>query len=211
MLWNGPVLLAAKTGDIVELMARINKQTPDAALLTAYLAGNLDAWDLLVDRYEGLVFSVPRRMGLSSTDTEDIAQMVFIALLNNLERLRDDTRLGAWLMTTARRESWLTARRNQSRAAPLPKPEMLEALPETEEAALPEAALMALQEQHLVLAALSEMPERCHTLLLLLYVSDPPYPYAAVAERLQVPLGSIGPQRARCLERLKKILVARGY
>ena len=192
-------------------MARINTLTPDNALLSAYRAGDLRAWDLLVERYEGLVFSVPRRMGLSPGDTEDIAQIVFIALLNHLGELRDETRLAGWLVTTARRESWLTVRRNRGRAAPLAEPEMLEAIPTTEEAALPHAAALALEEQHLVRTGLARLPDPCRTMLTLLYVADPPHPYTAVAEQLSLPLGSVGPQRARCLEKLKKILTQTGW
>lgn len=190
-------------------MRRLTPQTPDPELLRAYRAGELRAWDLLVARYEVLVCAIPRRMGLSASDVEDVAQSVFIALLNHVDKLQQETRLSAWLVTTAKRESWrLVQRQRTRRLTELPETETstLEQLPDSEDAALPEASVIALEEQHLVRQALSQLLERCRELLTLLYKDDPPLAYALIAERLGIPVGSIGPQRARCLERLKKIL-----
>lgn len=193
-------------------MSRLDCQTPDTALLRAYRAGELRAWDLLVTRYEGLVCAIPRRMGLASSDIEDVAQTVFIALLNNIDKLHQETRLSAWLVTTTKREAWrLVQRQRTRRATEHSSEDTLETLPDSEAAALPEDALLALEEQHLVRQALAQLADRCRALLTLLYLDDPPLAYALVAERLGVPVGSIGPQRARCLERLKKILEADGF
>ena len=90
-------------------------------------------------------------------------------------------------------------------------PDLMESVTETEEDALPEGALLALEEQHLVRTALAQMPNRCRLMLSLLYITDPPAVYTAVAARLQMPVGSVGPQRARCLEKLKKKLGEMGY
>ena len=194
-------------------MGRLDRQTPDATLLRAYRAGELRAWDLLVERYEALVCAIPRRMGLAPSDIEDVGQTVFIALLNNVDRLREETRLSAWLVTTAKRESWqLVQRQRARRATEIPNDDdTLERLPDTEASALPETALLALEQQHQVRLALAQLPDRCRSLLTLLYLEDPPLAYALVAERLEIPLGSIGPQRARCLEKMKKFLDSDGF
>ena len=195
-------------------MPRCDKQMSDRVLLSAYRSGDLHAWDILVERYEALICAVPRRMGLSPSDVEDVGQNVFIALLNQCDRLRDEERLAAWLVTVARREAWQFVQRQRRRRAmeisPDP-PERMESVVETEEDALPEEALLALEEQHLVRTALAQMPDRCRLMLSLLYIADPPAIYTAVAARLQMPVGSVGPQRARCLEKLKKKLAEIGY
>jgi RNA polymerase sigma factor (sigma-70 family) len=193
-------------------MSRLDRATPDAILLRAYRSGELCAWELLVERYEALVCAIPRRMGLSSSDVEDVAQTVFITLLNHVDRLQQETRLSAWLVTTTKREAWrLVQRQRTRRSTELPADDTLEQLPDSEEAALPGAALLALEQQHQVRQALAQLPDRCRELLTLLYLEDPPLAYALLAERLGIPVGSVGPQRARCLERLKKILQALGF
>ena len=79
-------------------------QLNDAALVHACLAGDQRAWDELVERYGRLVYGIPRRMGFSAADADDVFQNVFAILLRYLSDLRDYTRLAAWLVTTTRRE-----------------------------------------------------------------------------------------------------------
>lgn len=193
------------------LMRRLASNTSDTELLRAYRGGDIHAWDALVDRYEALVCAIPRRMGLSTGDTEDVAQTVFIALLNHIDQLREDTRLAAWLVTTAKREAWHLVQRQRTRREKELGETSLETLPDTADAALPGSQLLALEEQHMVRTAVAQLPDRCRELLTLLYLEDPPLAYALVAERLTIPLGSIGPQRARCLEKVKKTLLALGF
>ena len=78
----------------------------DAALVRACLAGDEDAWEELVDRYGRLVYSIPRRLGLSAVDADDVFQNVFAALFRRLADLRDQSRLTSWLITTTYRECW---------------------------------------------------------------------------------------------------------
>lgn len=160
-------------------------------------------------RYQRLVYSVPLRCGLSPEDAEDVFQTVFLRLVQNLESLRDEGSLTAWLMTTARRESWRIGagrRKKESRETSL---EPGEKLPDGD--LLPEAEAVRTVEEQLVRAGLAELDERCRRLLEWLYRSDPPVPYAEAARRLNVPTGAIGPTRARCLQKLKKILLRNGF
>jgi RNA polymerase sigma factor (sigma-70 family) len=169
----------------------------------------------LVRRYERLVYSIPRRCGLHEEDAEDIFQTVWVKLLENLEKLRDEDRLAAWLITTTQREAWRVRRQSRrsvpfSATGPDADGELaLDELPATEP--LPHDAVVRLEEEQTVREALGEMGERCRTLLGSLYFTDPPLSYAEIGGRLGVPEGSIGPTRARCLQQFKKLLEKKGF
>lgn len=176
----------------------------DAVLVAACLGGDASAWDALLARYEGLIYSLILRAGLSGSDAEDVFQDVCVLLLNHLGDLRDVSRLAGWLAATTKREAW----RLQRRRGIAPPTTSLDEAPEppSDAADSPEGATIALEEGRLVREALDRLPERCRRLLTLLYVEEPPASYADTAARLGLPLGSIGPSRARCLQRLQKIL-----
>ncbi len=124
-------------------------------------------------------------------------QTVFLALLRSLGRLRDDERLGPWLVVVAKRQAW---RVRNHRRRPLP-PALL--VPED---AAPDPAATRAEEHDWLQGALERLPERCRSLLTALYLSGPERPYAEIAAALGIPQGSIGPTRARCLERLRQEL-----
>lgn len=193
-----------------ESAAGRHARLPDPELIAACLRGDADAWDALIHRYEGLIFTCAVRQGLSRADAEDVFQDVCVLLLNHLGDLRDTGRLAGWLTSTTKREAWrLRRRRGPSLTSELVDREWELEGAERLHAAdspSPEDAAIALEDQHLVQQALQRLPDRCRTLLTLLYGEDPPRPYAEIAQRLSLPLGSIGPHRARCLQRLHKIL-----
>lgn len=176
----------------------------DRDLIEACRRGDARAWRRLLDRYERLVYSIPLNYGLSHEDAADISQLTFTILIESLDTLRDDSRLGPWLATVARRHTWRLLKRTQREST-----ESAGDLADT--SLLPHKAddtnsidrweLLEWLDQ-----GLSRLDERCRELLLALYF-DPQQPsYAEVAARLNMPVGSIGPTRARCLERLKGIL-----
>jgi RNA polymerase sigma factor (sigma-70 family) len=170
----------------------------DRELVAACLNGESWAWDALLDRYSRLVYAVALRAGLTPEDAEDVFQTVFIRLLENLHRLREPQAIAAWLITTAKRASWNLLHQEQR------EPAIAEWLLKTQ----PEEALWA--DQALVGEALEQVGERCKELLRLLYY-DPDAPsYEVISQRLKMPLGSIGPTRARCLDKLHEILQAMG-
>jgi RNA polymerase sigma factor (sigma-70 family) len=174
----------------------------DARLVERCLAGDARAWELLVRRYERLVYAVAHSYHLSEPDLGDVFQDVFTALVRGLPRLREARALCRWLSSTTDRIARATAlrlRRERMRTAG--DPTSLETLP----ADLPAAGanLEALEEQTLVRLALAALPERCRGLLHALYYEDPPPAYATLARRLGVPVGSLGPTRARCIDRLR--------
>ena len=171
----------------------------DRALVEACLAGQAAGWDELVERYGRLVYSIPHKLGLSATDADDIFQTVFGIVLRRLETLRDVDRLSAWLIRTTYRESWRVVKARRSGHEALPTDAATEDSPT-------DAQLLAWERQHLVRQGLTMIDERCRVLLEALFFEDPTPPYDVLAARLDTKVGSIGPTRARCFQKLEKIL-----
>jgi len=170
----------------------------DVDLVARCLDGRTDAWERLVDRYARLVRSIPRRYGLNDADADDVAQATFIQLHRSLDRLRDAERLSSWLITTAHRESWRVGRK---------RPDTADHLQETiADVGTPDPADAARWErEHAVRTALAELGGRCEALLTRLF-RDPSPDYHGIARDLDMPVGSIGPTRARCFGKLAPIL-----
>ena len=166
----------------------------DAELLERCRRQDGEAWNLLVSRYERLVFSVARRNGLTPEDAADVTQTTFVALIDSLDRIREEQRLASWLMTVARRQAWRL--RNTARRAV-----SLDQVPDAGEDPFEDwGAVTALHD------ALGELGGTCRELLMALYF-DPEEPsYADIATRFNRSIGGIGPLRGRCLEKLREIL-----
>ncbi|HEY6315365.1 MAG TPA: sigma-70 family RNA polymerase sigma factor [Streptosporangiaceae bacterium] len=171
-----------------------------AALVTRAAAGDPVAWDEIVDRYTPLVWSICRRFQLSGQDTEDVAQNVWLLLVEHCGRLRDPAALPGWLATTTRRECLRVVKAAQKSERSGTKPD--KALQFADDTAIFEEILAAERNTSL-LAAFAELPLFYQQLLAML-MADPPYSYAQISEKLNIPVGSIGPQRARGLERLRR-------
>lgn len=176
-------------------------QSP-AALLDAAAAGDQSAWDGLVEQYGRLVWSVVRSFRLDDATAADVSQTVWLRLVENLSKIRDPERLPSWLATTARRESIRVSNR-QRRQIPTEFEYDIED-PDTPEF---DERLIQTEEHEALAAALQELDADCVQLLKLLS-TDPPLDYATVAEILDRPVGSIGPTRGRCLDRLRRQLEA---
>lgn len=167
---------------------------PDLELLTACRAGDPEAWELLVERYERLVFSVALRNGVTREEAADITQMTFIALLESIGKLREEQRVASWLMSVARRLAWRQRRRSDRERLGL------------EGVSWPDDAIATWERVAVIQEGLQRLGRACRDLIQALYF-DPASPsYAAVAERLGRPIGGIGPMRARCLQRLRSLL-----
>lgn len=169
----------------------------DAELVARCRAGDARAWEIIVLRYRRLVYAIPMRSGLAPEEADDVFQNTFARLVERLSTIRDPSRLRPWLVTTARRLSLDTATRR--RAVP-ESDEVLGAIPDPDP--LPAEELARLEEQHLVRRAFEGLPGRCRELLHLLYYAAEEPSYIAIGKRLGLPMGSIGPTRARCLEKL---------
>ncbi len=179
----------------------------DPELVAACLRGEAQAWNELLGRYLDLVYGLARQAGLEGATADDVVQEVSLALWRSLPRLRSKERLLPWVLTTTRREAWRTGRRRRARGA-------REAAVARPEAAEPQAQAQALEraeEEQIVREALAALEERCRRLLRALYFEPVGQEgYDALALHLGIPRGSIGPTRARCLERLEAEVVARG-
>jgi RNA polymerase sigma factor (sigma-70 family) len=180
----------------------------DESLVLACRRGNADAWDVLVNRYQRLIYTVPRRAGLDEDQASEVFQRTFVKLLENLDRIRQPESIHAWLVTTARRETLQLIREEYSEGSLSPKKENLEDGPTSEaipdDNPLPDETVELIEEQHLVRMAIASMDERSRDLLTLLYYN--PLSYAEIAALLHIPEGSLGPTRARCLEKLRRLL-----
>jgi RNA polymerase sigma factor (sigma-70 family) len=170
----------------------------DPGLVRACLDGDEAAWVELVERYQRLVLSVARRCGLSDADADDVFQIVFTTLFRRLEGLRDQTRLSSWLITTTYREAWRHGRRAQ-RDAPLSKAIIDVGTP-------PHDLVAQTEREQTVREAMTRLDDRCRNLLTALFLGADQPAYDEIARRFGLPVGSIGPTRARCFKKLEAIL-----
>ena len=171
-------------------------------LAKAAAGGDEAAWRALVERFSGLIWSVTRAYRLGSADAADVFQTTWLRLAEHIGRLDHPEYVGAWLATTARRES-LRASRASARVVPTGDDAVFDAR-EAEEAT-PEQAVLLSERSDDLWRAFRALPARCQALLRLLMATPAPS-YAEVAAALDRPVGSIGPTRARCLRLLRETL-----
>jgi RNA polymerase sigma factor (sigma-70 family) len=174
------------------------RRSPEAmaALVKRVLAGDIAAGHALVVEFSGLLWAVARAYRLSDADAADVAQTTWLRLLEHLDQLQDPGRIGAWLATTARRES-INLLRQHARLIPQAEP------PETpDEAAQLDQDLLARERADLLWSAFETLRPTDRALLRLL-IAEPTPSYEEISATLRMPIGSIGPTRARALERLR--------
>jgi RNA polymerase sigma factor (sigma-70 family) len=171
------------------------------ALVTRARNGDNQAWDELVERYAPLIWSICRRYRLRQVDADDVEQDAWLRLVDQLASLRDPAALPGWLATTTRRECYrvLRAARKQEAAGHwLDVADIADKM-----TGMVESDLLRTERSAAVLAALTQLPPDSRRLIAML-VQDPPVPYIEISARLGIPVGSIGPCRARCLEKLRR-------
>src|SRR5215203_3607411 len=166
--------------------------------------GDQLAWDQIVARYSGLLWAVTRSYRLARAQADDVAQTCWLRLVEHLDRIQDPEHLGAWLATTARRES-LRVLRAAAREAPVPD-EVTAAMLDIE-ADSPELLAVLSDQATRLWQAFRRLPEHCFQLLRSLLAAPAPS-YAEVSAALGMPIGSIGPTRMRCLKLLRSQLEA---
>ncbi len=188
-------------------MTRQSKGSELTRLLERCKKGDARSWERLVDAFQKLVFSIPVRLGLSQEDCEDVFQNTFVALYASLNHMRSADALPRWLAVTAYRES-LRVLRSHKHTPVSESEEALETLESLEKNA--EDLLMEATQAGAVREALRRLPKRCRQLLELLFSEEEPS-YAEIGKRLNMPIGAIGPTRARCLEKLRAELEKMGF
>jgi RNA polymerase sigma factor (sigma-70 family) len=172
-----------------------------SALVARVCDGDQGAWDELIDRYSPLVWSICQRFQLSRQDIDDVGQSVWLLLVENIGSLREAAALPGWLATTTRREALRVLRVTQRHDhADLPPDGQMPVDPGS---ATIEEDLIVAERNAALRAAFAELQQACHDLLSLL-LADPPLTYADISARLNIPVGSIGPTRGRCLGQLRR-------
>jgi len=170
------------------------------ALVTRASGGDQEAWYELVDRYAPLVYTICTRYRLSNHDIEDVGQNVWLLLVEQLGKLREPAALPGWLATTTARECLrvVTAASKTERLGT----GLDDSVVFVDDATI-DGEILVAERNAALRAAFAELPPRCRQLLSML-ISDPPHSYADIHAELGLPVGSIGPQRARCLDRLRR-------
>ncbi len=170
-------------------------------LVTTAAEGNEDAWASIVERYNGLVVAVARNHRLSPADAADVAQTTWLRLLENLRSLRDPDRLGSWLAVTARNEA-LRALRKAAQRMLIAEGDTL--ISSRSAVPGPETHMLKAERDAELWRAVEQLPSRCQRLFELL-MNEPAMSYRQIAATLGMPVGSIGPTRARCLACLRQV------
>ncbi len=176
------------------------------ALVERAVNGDQTAWNDMVERYAPLMESICVRYRLGDQDIGDVMQTVWLLLVEHLGKLREPAALPAWLVMTTHRECRraLTAARKTENAGTKLDDALL-----IVDSTMIEQEILAHERNAALRLALRGLPPRCQQLLTML-TSDPPRSYAEISAALQIPIGSIGPQRARCLERLRRTAALAG-
>ena len=180
--------------------APVPDDSPVTELVTQARNGEQQAWDALVEQYAPLVWSICRRYRLSGADADDAGQAVWLHLVDQLDNIRDPAALAGWLATTTRRECCRilrTAQKAQALGSALDPGDI-----PGEQAGTADDELLRAERHAALREAFTHLPPRCQQLIALL-IEDLPVPYAEISARLGIPVGSIGPTRSRCLDRLR--------
>jgi RNA polymerase sigma factor (sigma-70 family) len=173
-----------------------------ADIVAAAAAGDQRAWVHLTKRFNNMILAIARSCRLADADVGEVSQTAWLRLVENIDRIEQPGRIGAWLATTARRESLRIVRAKARIAFDF---ESFERVADLNSPGL-DAGVLAEERSDAMREAYAKLPPRCQRLLGLLSGSDPPS-YKEVSEILSMPIGSIGPTRGRCLEHLRRILL----
>jgi RNA polymerase sigma factor (sigma-70 family) len=179
----------------------------DAALVRRCRGGDQQAWDELVDRYQRLIYAVPRRAGLGEEQAAEVFQEVFVTLLEKIDDIREPDKIRSWMVTTAKFKTWGIIRGTKGHYSPATEEDMeaeMAAIADT--SPLADEMLIEVEEQHMIRSALKLIEERCQKILSMIYLCDPAASYAEVAAAIGVGETSISPLRTRCLKKLAKVL-----
>jgi RNA polymerase sigma factor (sigma-70 family) len=167
---------------------------PNSELIQSCLNGDQDAWAELIERYQRLIYSVAHSLCRSSEDAADVFQQVCLELYQHLSELRDAETLPAWLITVTKRQAIASLKLSKAWT------------PLVDDHPYGIDHIAMIENEYLVDRAMLGLPDQCRQLLDLLYRQPSQLSYAEIAERLGVAASSIGPMRARCLAKLRKLL-----
>ena len=178
----------------------------DARLVTECLAGNEEAWSLLIEKYKALIYSIPVKYGLPAHEAADVFQATCVELLAHLPELREPRALPKWLMQVAHHQCY---RSKQLQARVVSRDS--EELPVPETPAIAENLILRTQEEQMLRDAMAALSPQCRRLVDLLFFETPARPYADVAAELGLAVGSVGFIRQKCIQRLRRQLDEMGF
>jgi RNA polymerase sigma factor (sigma-70 family) len=186
--------------------AKTQDRHSDAHLVAQCLKGEESAWELLIEKYKNLIFSIPLRYGFPEEDSADIFQNVCTDLLAELPCLREPQALAAWLIQVTRNKCF-------HRKRVLQRHEVQEIGHHDPPAptADPDNLVSQVQQEQLMREALADLPDQCRELVHMLFFETPPRPYDDVAKTLNLSRGSVSFVRKHCLNKLKERLERLGY
>ena len=161
-------------------------------------AGDPSALDDLVHAMSPILWHVVRATGLDKEQSEDVVQTAWLALVRNAETVGDPQAVARWLCTTARREAWRVSK-TAGRSTAVEDDTLEWHLPSQPS---PETQVVLGDEQARLWESMKVLPERCQKLLRIVAMEPRP-DYARIAGELKMPIGSIGPTRGRCLDKLR--------
>lgn len=200
---TSPLFIHVETPSVTTKVEHTSAQDHDsiweraAALFERWREGDPAAFDALVRLLTPVLWHVLRAYRLDREAAEDTLQGVWLALVRQADHIEDPAAIGGWLVLTARRSAWRAAK--PARAVSVAD-EIFDGWVGTEE--LPEASVERAWEAAALWRAVATLTERCQHLLRILAFSDRP-DYARLSAELAMPVGSIGPTRARCLAKLR--------
>jgi len=171
-----------------------------AEIVRSAASGDATAWDRLMDQYGKLIWAITRDFNLAESDASDVVQTTWLRLVEHIDRLEHPERVGAWLATVARNECLrnIAARK---RLVPVGEEYGLETITDNQQPV--DEALLAAERVRMVREAMKLLPQRWQRLMELVMAEQS---YAVISDRLNLPVGSIGPTRGRCLDRLRVLL-----
>jgi RNA polymerase sigma factor (sigma-70 family) len=180
-------------------------QTRDDSVVINLVAsardGDVRAWDTLVERYAPLIWSICRKYRLGPADADDVGQSVWLHLVDQLDKIREPAALAGWLATTTRRECGRLVRAAHGPHAVVCALDAENMADERADAV--EQEVLAAERHAALREAVTQLPPDCQRLVAML-TADPPLPYAEISATLAMPIGSIGPTRSRCLDRIRR-------
>jgi RNA polymerase sigma factor (sigma-70 family) len=177
----------------------------DQELVDGCLAGNGPSWEALIKRYRRLIYSIPNKFRFLPADCDDVFQTIVVKLLEHLGELKDESKVSSWLITTTTRYCIQVRSLKQRDVSDA---EGLEAAPDPSDTT--EEIHIQTDRDQKIRESIMQLPDRCRELLQLLF-EDPSNPsYEEISRRMDMPVPSIGPTRARCTEKLQALLRRRG-
>jgi RNA polymerase sigma factor (sigma-70 family) len=176
-----------------------------ASAFERWTAGDAVALDELVRVMTPVLWHVVRAYRLGNEVAEDVVQTTWLALVRSRDTIHEPAAVGGWLTTTARREAWRVARAT-GRGIPVEDEELARRLPDEES---PESEVVRRDGEDRLWDAVERLSERCQALLRIVAFEHRP-DYTTIAANLGMPVGSIGPTRGRCLQKLRALMIQNG-